>query len=71
MKLTSKLKTFFSKYRTWFIGVLVIALAIAGYAYYKSQSNKLLDVASYNEFKDSINELEDSEAGGFTSQVEL
>lgn len=71
MKLTSKLKTFFSKYRTWFIGVLVIALAIAGYAYYKSQSNKLLDVASYNEFKDSINELEDSEAGGFTSQEEL
>lgn len=71
MKLTSKLKSFFRKYRMWFIGLLVIALAIASYAYYRSQSNKLLDVASYNEFKDSINELEESESGGFTSQEEL
>lgn len=71
MKLTSKLKTFFSKYKMWFIALLVVALAVAAYAYYKSQSNQLLDVASYNEFKDSINELEESEAGGFTSQEEL
>ncbi len=66
-----KIKSLFNKYRPWIIAILVVALAVVGYAYYRSQSNKLLDEQIFSEFKDAINEMEETEAGGFTSQDEL
>lgn len=66
-----KVKSFFAKYKILLIAILVAALAVAGYAFYRAHSNELLDKDSYIEFRDSINELEETEAGGFTSQDEL
>lgn len=66
-----KIKALFDKYRIVLLSVLVIALAVAGYAYYRSNSNKMLDVDSFSSFKDSLNALEETEAGGFTSQDEM
>ena len=66
-----KIKTLFNQYKIFILLVLVIALAVSGYAYYRSTSNKLLDIDNFNSFRDSLNDLEETEAGGFASQDEL
>lgn len=66
-----KVKELFLKYRLIIFPILVAALAVSVYAYHRSTSNKLLDVDNFNSFRDSLNELEETEAGGFTSQDEL
>lgn len=55
----------------WIILIIVAALVVSGYSIYKSRSTKLLDKDVYNEFKSAVDEIADSEAGGFTSQDEL
>lgn len=66
-----KIKSFIKKYRIVFILILIIALGLAGYAFYRAHSNKLLDRESFSEFRNSLNALETTEAGGFESQEEL
>lgn len=55
----------------WIILILVAALVVGGYSLYKSRSTKLLDKDVYREFRTTVDEVADSDAGGFTSQDEL
>ena len=51
--------------------VIVIAAVAAGVSIRMSQNTRLLDKAAYREFKDAVNEVADSEAGGFEDQEAL
>ncbi|MCQ2562908.1 MAG: hypothetical protein MJ128_00210 [Mogibacterium sp.] len=50
--------------------ILIIAAA-AGISIYKSQSTALLDKKAYSEFRTAIEDVGESEAGGFADQQEL
>ena len=51
--------------------IVVAAALVAAYSMYASRSTKLLDKNAYNDFKDAVNEVAESEAGGFKDQEEL
>lgn len=55
----------------WIILILAAAIIVTSYSLYKSRSTKLLDKEAYREFKAAVDEIADSDAGGFTSQDEL
>ena len=55
----------------WIILILVISAIAAGISIRMSQNTKLLDKAAYKEFKDAVDEVADSEAGGFKDQEAL
>lgn len=51
--------------------ILVISVIAAVVSIRMSQNTKLLDKAAYKEFKDAVDEVADSEAGGFEDQQAL
>ena len=51
--------------------IILIIAAAAGIAIYKSQSTALLDKEAYSEFRTAIEDVGESEAGGFADQQEL
>ena len=51
--------------------VLIVVLIIAGVSVYKSRSTKLLDKEAYSGFRNAVNEIAESEAGGFADQRDL
>ena len=66
-----KIQTFIKKYRYAFIALLVVVLAVAAYSYYRSHSNNLLDTEAFKDIRTAINDIEESEAGGFSDAEEL
>ena len=57
--------------RTWILLIIIIAAAAAAISYHYSQSTQLLDKTAYKEFREAVDEVADSEAGGFRDQEEL
>ena len=51
--------------------VIVIAIAAAGVSIHMSKNTQLLDKAAYREFRDAVNEVAESETGGFEDQEAL
>lgn len=55
----------------WIILIIVISAAVAGISIRMSKNTKLLDKTAYKEFKEAVDEVADSEAGGFADQEAL
>lgn len=55
----------------WIILIIVMSCIAAGISIHMAQNTKLLDKAAYKEFKDAVDEVADSEAGGFKDQQAL
>ena len=66
-----KARSILKKIRIPLILLIIAAAAVTGYYIHKSQNNRLLDKESFTAFRDSLNELDESEDGAFGSQDEL
>ena len=55
----------------WIALILIAALIVAGISIRRSKGTKLLDKEAYSSFRTALNEVFESEAGGFESQEEL
>ena len=51
--------------------ILIAILIIAAISIYRSRGTKLLDKEAYSDFRTAMNEVSESESGGFTDQREL
>ena len=51
--------------------ILIVVLTVAAISIYRSNSTKLLDKEVYKEFKNAVEELCESESGGFEDQRQL
>ena len=61
----------FKSIKFWIVLFLIPAIVVAGISIYRSRSTKLLDKKEYSSFKDAIEEIAESETGGFISHQSL
>ena len=61
----------FKSIKIWIVLFLIPAMIVAGISIYKSSNTKLLDKEEYSGFREAIEEIGESDAGGFTSQQSL
>ena len=65
------MKNYLSRNKILILIIVLIIAAAAGISIYKSQSTALLDKEAYSEFRTAIEDVGESEAGGFADQQEL
>ena len=51
--------------------ILIVVIIVGGISIYSSRSTKLLDKDVYSSFRSAVNEISESESGGFADQQEL
>ena len=61
----------FKSIKFWIVLFLIPTIIVAGISIYRSGNTKLLDKEEYSVFRDAIEEIGESDAGGFTSQQDL
>ena len=61
----------FKSIKFWIVLFLIPAMIVAGISIYRSGNTKLLDKEEYSGFREAIEEIAESDAGGFISQRSL
>lgn len=61
----------FKNIKFWIVLFLIPTIIVAGISIYRSGNTKLLDKEEYSGFRDAIEVIGESDAGGFTSQQDL
>ena len=65
------MKKYLDSNKVWLVLLLLAVMAGVSFSYYREKSTKLLDREAYSGLKDAIDEIGDSEAGGFADQEQL